>query len=293
MWIFFSILAALFWSFASIIDKTVLTKWVKKPLIPVVLTGAIWLVLGFAVYFIKGLSYISSVNILLAISAGIFVILLYIFYFRAMQIEEASRIVPLTYLSQLFILILAAIFLNEIFAPLNYLGIFLLIAGAILISIKNFSKIKFGKSFWWMVLAAGFSALDAIFVKYLLNFTDFWTVFAYKGVGMFLGSIPIAYFFLPELIKTVKQYGRKVIIAMSASELITAIGILFNIIAISVGYVTLVNALSSVEPFFVLLFTVLLSVFFPHLLKEDLGKSIISIKILAIALMFIGILLIT
>jgi uncharacterized membrane protein len=110
---------------------------------------------------------------------------------------------------------------------------------------------------------------------------------------MFLGSIPIAYFFLPELIKTVKQYGRKVIIAMSASEFITAIGILFNVIAISVGYVTLVNALSSVQPFFVLLFTVLLSVFFPHLLKEDLGKSIISIKILAIALMFVGILLIT
>jgi bacterial/archaeal transporter family protein len=293
MWIFFSISGALFWSIANIIDKTVLTKWVKKPLIPIIVTGVIWLVLGLMTYFSKGFSHLSGFNIFLAILTGIFSILSYLFYFKAMQIQEASRIVPLTNLYQLFVLILATIFLGEVFTPLKYLGIIFLVAGAILISLKNFSKISLGKAFWWIILTAGFYAINAILIKYLLNSADFWTIFGYKSIGMFLGSIPIAFFYFPDLIKTVKQHGKKVIIAMSASELITALGILFSIIATSIGYVTLVNALFSIQPFFVLLFTVLLTIFFPSILKEEISKSTIFLKFSAIILMFIGIILIT
>jgi drug/metabolite transporter (DMT)-like permease len=190
-------------------------------------------------------------------------------------------------------LILAAIFLNEIFSPIKYLGIILLVAGAILISTKKFSRISFGKAFWWMVLAAGFSAVNAILTKYLLDFTNFWTVFGYKGLGMIIGSVFVAFFYFPDLIETVKQHGKKAIVATSASEILTVIGILFTIIAMSVGYVTLVNTLSSVQPFFVLVITVLLSVFFPSILKEEINKSTIFLKLSAIALMFIGAILIT
>jgi len=75
--------------------------------------------------------------------------------------------------------------------------------------------------------------------------------------------------------------------------LIALFGILFSIIATSISYVTLVNALSSVQPFFVLLFTVLLSIFFPHIIKEEINKSIMFLKVLAIILMFIGVILVT
>jgi transporter family protein len=293
MWIIFSFSTALFWSIANIIDKTVLTKWVRKPLIPIIISGFIWSILSIIVYLVSGFSYLLSFNIFLAILTGIFTILLYFFYFKAMQIQEASRVVPLAYLSQLFILIMAAVFLNEVLTPLKYLGIFLLVIGAILISVKNFSKISFGKAFWWMILAAGFSAVNVILTKHLLNLADFWTIFGYKGIGMFVGSIPITYLYFGELVKTTKQYGKKVIIAMSVSESLTALGILFSIIAMSIGYVTLVNALFSVQPFFVLLFTVLLSTFFPNILKEEINKSIIFLKVLAIILMFIGIILVT
>jgi len=144
-----------------------------------------------------------------------------------------------------------------------------------------------------MILAAAFSAMNAILTKHLLNLTDFWTIFSYKGIGMFIGSIPIVSFYLPEFIKTTKQYGKKVIIAMSASETITVFGILLSIIAMSIGYVALVNAILSIQPFFILLFTVFLSIFYPSILKEELSKSIVSIKILAIILMFIGVILVT
>jgi len=293
MWVFFSILGPLFWSISNIIDKYVLTKWVKKPLVPIVVTSIICLAVGLIIYSTVGFLYLSYLNVFLAILTGIITILIYVLYFKALQIQEASRVIPLFYLSPLFILILAAVFLNEVFTPLKYLGIFLVIGGTILISVKNFSKISFGKAFWWMILAAGLDAINAVLTKHLLNLADFWTIFGYKNIGMFIGSIPITYFYLDELIRTVKQYGKKVVIAISASETITLIGTLFFTIAMFIGYVTLTRTLSSIQPFFVLLFTLLLSIFYPLILKEELGKLVISQKILAIILMFIGVILIT
>jgi len=292
MWAILSISATLCWATSNIIDKTVLTKWVRKPLVPIIIVGAVWLILGIVTYLFKGFSYLSPINISLAILTGIITIIAWIFYYKAMQIQEASRVVPLTNLSQLFVLILAAIFLGEILTPLKYLGIFLLITGAILISIKNF-KISFGTAFWWIILTAGLYAINSILTKYLLNSTDFWTVFGYRGIGMFIGSIPITYLFIGDLIGTVKQNGKRVIIAISASESITAFGILLSVMAMSIGYITLVSSLQAFQPFFVLLFTILLSIFFPSILKEEISKSTIFLKVLAIASIVIGVILVT
>jgi drug/metabolite transporter (DMT)-like permease len=57
--------------------------------------------------------------------------------------------------------------------------------------------------------------------------------------------------------------------------------------------VTLVAALSSVQPFFVLLIAVVLSVFYPKILKEEIGKSAVLLKAVAILVMFAGAVLIT
>lgn len=292
MWAIFSISAALCWAIANIIDKTILTKWVNKPLVPIIVTGVVWLLFGIAVFISRGFSYLSLSNVILAILTGIVSILAWISYFKAMQTQEASRVIPLTNLSSLFVLVLAAVFLGEILTPLKYLGIFLLMVGAILISTKKSSKVHLGTALWWVILTALFYAINSVLTKYLLNSSDFWTIFGWKSVGMFLGSTPIAYLFIGDLIKTAKQHGKKVVISMSASESITAVGILFSVIATSLGYVTLVNALSSIQPFFVLLFAVLLSIFFPSILKEELSRSIISLKILAILFIFVGVLLV-
>lgn len=134
MWAIFSILAAICWAIVNIVDKYILTKWVRQPIIPVIILGVVGLIASAIVYFIYGFSYLSYFNILLALVAGIFYILMSIFYFKAVKIEEVSRVSPLFYLSPLFILIFAAIFLGEIFTPLKYLGISLLTVGAILIT---------------------------------------------------------------------------------------------------------------------------------------------------------------
>jgi len=291
-WILFSILSAAVWAIVNTVDKYVLTKLVKKPVVPLMILGIIGLIASFFVHLFHGFSYLSYFNIALAFVAGILYVIGILFYFKAVKIEEISRVIPLLYLSSLFVSILAAIFLGEIFTPIKYLGIFLLIIGAVSISSKNFIKFGFGKAFWFMVLASLVFSINAVITKYLLNFVDFWTIFSYIRIGAFFALIPTFCFSFKDLILAVWEHGKKTVILISLNEILALFAVILITIAMTKGYITLVNALSSVQPFFVLLIAVILSVFYPKILKEEIGKSAILLKLIAITLMFVGVILI-
>jgi len=291
-WVLFSILSAAVWAIVNTVDKYVLTKLVRKPVTPLIILGIIGLISSFFVYLFHGFSYLSYFNIALAFFAGILYVIGVLFYFKAVKIEEISRVIPLLYLSPLFVSILAAAFLREIFTPIKYLGIFLLVTGAVSISSKNFIKFGFGKAFWFMVVASLTLSLNSVITKYLLNFVDFWTIFSYIRIGAFFALIPIFFFSFKDLKLAVRENGKKTIIVMSLNEILALFAVILITIAMTKGYVTLVNALSSVQPFFVLLIAVILSVFYPKILKEEIGKSAILLKLIAITLMFVGVILI-
>ena len=292
LWVILSISAALCWAVVNVVDKYVLTKWVRKPIVPVMTLGIVGLAASLLVYLFHGFSELSYINIFLTLVAGVLYILTAVFYFKAVKIEEISRVVPLFYLGPIFVLLLAALFLGEIFTPIKYLGIFLLVIGALLISSKNFLKLSFGKSFWFMILAVISGSIGVILTKYLLNFADFWTIFSYTRIGAIFPLIPIFYFGFPELVSTVKEHGKKVIAVMSLNHTLNFVAVLLITIAISIGYVTLISGLSSIQPFFILLFVVILSTFYPKILKEEITRQTMALKLLAIIIMFIGAVLI-
>jgi len=61
----------------------------------------------------------------------------------------------------------------------------------------------------------------------------------------------------------------------------------------SLGYASLVSALSGLQNFFVFVYMLLLSLFVPTILKEDTGRNVVVLKIAAISLVFVGTWLIT
>ncbi len=292
MWIFFSVLSVLCFATVNIIDKYVLTKWIRQPLVLVVILGLFNWMSATVIYFIRGFSYLSSFNILLNLIAGTSSLLAGLFYFKALKVEEVSRVTPLFYLSTLFISLFAAIFLGEVFTPLKYLGIFLLVFGAIFVSSKNPLKLSFSKALPLMLLSVTAGSASSLLVKYLLNFTDYWTVFSYLRIGGGIVSIPIAYIYLPSLISAAKKYGKRFIVVITINGLMGLSAMLFFVIAISLGYVTLVSAIAGIQPFFILLFTVTLTMFFPSIIKEEIKRSVVFVKLLAIITMFIGVILI-
>lgn len=294
LWVFFSILTALFWAVGNIIDKFVFTRWTIKPIIFVIVQGGVGLIASFIIYLNHGFTELSSLNIFLGILAGIFEVLSSLFYYKAVKTEEISRVVPLYYLMNFFILIFAFIFFKETFTFVKYLGIFFLVIGAILISQKDKIDFKLNKAFWLMILAAIAYAISVIIIKYLLNFADFWTVFSYtKGIGVIVALVPVVFLNFEETSRELVKNGKKAFSAILVAVLLGVFGGLFITIAISSGSVTLSNVLSSIQPFFVLVFASIVSTFYPSIFKEEISKNNIIIKVIATILMFIGVILIT
>jgi drug/metabolite transporter (DMT)-like permease len=238
------------------------------------------------VYFTAGISKLSLNYTLLALLNGLFYVAGIYFYCRAVQEGEVSRALPLFGTISLFTLLFGAIFLGEIFTPIKYLGVFLLIFGSFLISYNKKTKIIFNKMFWFAIVGSLIFSFNAILQKYLLNFTDFWTVFSYERIGAFLVLIPFLFFIRKDFsvfIKKIRPVG-----LVSSSEVFNIAGLLFTTIAYSVSFVGLVKALASTQDFFVLFFAVIISIFYPKILKEEINKSVLIFKIIAIILIFIG-----
>lgn len=57
-------------------------------------------------------------------------------YFRALKLGDASRVAPLDKLSVVLVAIFAAVFLGERLSPVNWTGVALIAAGAVLVAIK-------------------------------------------------------------------------------------------------------------------------------------------------------------
>lgn len=287
-WILFSILASLVFAAVNIVDKFILTKWLKTPIIPIIAQGIIGFAASLFIYFTFGFSELSYGFVFLAAISGIFNILTIFFYLKAVKTEEISRVASLFFINSLFVLTIALIFLGENFTAVKYLGIFLLTAGTILISTKNSVKPSFGKSFWFIILAALASAICAVITKYLLNFSDFWTIFAFARIGTIIVLVPVFYFNFPEILSDAKRIGMKSLSIISANEILNLIGVLFITVASVVGPVTLVKSISSTYPFFVFVFVVVLSIFYPKIIREEIGISTLSLKFIAIVIMFFG-----
>ncbi|MFH1509148.1 MAG: EamA family transporter [bacterium] len=289
-WAFLTLATAFLWALTNINDKIIQTKWVKEPMIIMAVVGGFAFFIGFIVWIIIGFKILPLFYMLLSIGIGIFSILNAVFYFKAVKLEEISRVAPLFYLSPLFTLILAAIFLGEIFTPLKYLGIILLIIGAVLISVQRSLKyfIRFNKAFYFMIISAFVYAVESTTTKFLVDGADYWTIFVFISFGVFFGSLPIIFIYSKNLTGTIKKYGVKVIGLATLSEFFGTSGWLLFMLAATLGPITLVNSLAATQMVFVLILTITLSVFWPRLFAEKISPKIIGLKLMAIVLIIVG-----
>ena len=293
MWAVLSVLYAFCMAMVNMMDKFVLSRWRLKPIVLLLILGLTGLVPAPVIFVTRGFSPLSWKIVLTAGAAGFFYVLMSALYFLAARSEEISRVVPLFYLSPLFVSVLAWVFLGERLGAGEYAGILLLMAGAILINSRPGALFRPGKAFRLMILAAFVLALYMIAVKQALKGSDFWTAFALVRLWTFILLIPWLIRRRSDLKAAVRDHGLKVIGVMSANEIFALAATLCSVAAVSLGPVTLVTALNSLQPFFVLVFALLLSRFLPGVLKEETGASTVLLKLASIALMFAGALLIT
>lgn len=293
-WILLALVAPLLWAIGDVAEKYQLDKIFKDWLSYFALMYIIWFGFVTAIFLyhpiIFDLAYIG-----IAVISGFIGTIAVIFYLKAVSNEEASRVVPLSYIGMVFVVIFAYIFLHETFTLGKYAGISLLTIGAIMISYK---KIK-GKRLSLtpvisLILVSGFiEAISDILDKFFLLKYSYWSLLFWG----YFGGLAVIILLLTKK-ENRKRFG-KISKLKSYHWLIIAIvtiiyytGDIMWFAALSESPLSLVAALSTTEPLFVLLITTLLSLFMPKILKEEINKSTLSLKIISIILIMLGVYLI-
>ncbi len=123
-WVIFAFLAPLLWSVCNVIDKFLLEKRIRNPISYQIIMTFFNTINIIIILLIAPIST-NFYGFLFGIITGLLGVIAVIFYNKSMIYEEASRVVPLVYINSIFVLILAYIFLGELFNFGKYLGVFL------------------------------------------------------------------------------------------------------------------------------------------------------------------------
>lgn len=294
LYLYIAIIAYSLLAINGIIDKFLLSKAVKSPAVYaffIGITAPLTLVLA-----PFGLKWISGGNLLVAIIGGASFVLALYYLYSATQQTSISRILPIEGgLVPVFTLFLSYLILGERLQTIQLLAFVFLVAGAILISLKKSNVGWHPQALKNAIIAAALFALSLTLTKFTFDKTNFVSGLIYTRFGFLLASLSFllskqtryAVFNAPKSTSSGNKllyYGARISGGVA--------GFLQNY-AISLGSVTIVNAMQGTQYALLLAGTVVLSKKYPHILKEKITKKILAQKIIAIILISLGLLFLT
>ncbi len=293
-WIYFAASAYLLMAVSAIVDKFLVSKVVRRPVayaFYIGITGPFSLLLA-----PFGLQMLSVPEMLLALIAGICFVLGVYFYFSAVADSSVSRVLPIQGgLLPLFTLLFAFLLLGERLAINQYAAFIFLVSGSILISFRKDAGYWHPTALGYVTLSALAFAVSTTLSKHIFEVSNFisgmvWTRqgFTLVALALLISASNRKYIFAAPKEAKVKNIA----LYYSSRFSGTVAGFLQNY-AVSIGSVTIVNAMQGTQFLFLLVLTTFLSFRYPKVLKEKVTARILIQKIAAIAMISAGLILLT
>ncbi|MDZ4221326.1 MAG: DMT family transporter [Patescibacteria group bacterium] len=278
-------------AFAFLMDKFLLSsKRIPSPFVYAFFIGALGILALVLIPF--GVVVPSAPEMVRALIAGATFILALVFFFAGLKENEASRVVPLTGgFVPAFTFVLAYFFLAERLGQTEILAFGALVAGGVLITLERKGKGS-AKGYVYAVVAAFIFAVSFVITKQVFDEQGFVSGFVWSRIGGF--AMALSFLLIPSarygIFHQPKQKGgAKTAVLFFAGQAAGALGFTLVNYAISLGSVSLVNAMQGTQYAFLLIMAALLSKKFPKVLSEHLSGRVLVQKIIAIILISIGI----
>jgi transporter family protein len=138
MWIVYALLAALFAGATSILAKIGISNVNSN--LAVAIRTVVVLIMAWGIVFITGkhneLSGIGQKSWLFLVLSGCATGLSWLFFYKALQIGDASRVIPIDKLSVVIAMVLAFVVLGETVNIKTVIGGLLIAAGTLVIAVK-------------------------------------------------------------------------------------------------------------------------------------------------------------
>lgn len=294
-------------------DKFLLSKKVHSSISYAFYVG-IWSIFNLALLFFAPW-FPDLKELLLDLSGGILFFATLVFWYKALHQSEATRVVPIVgALIPIFSFSFSFLFLGEAFDRQQLLAFIILIAGGILISIKQ-TKVylwshvlkKFQDIFGNLlgdihaqyrptrrllansIVSAFFFAAYYVLMKYIYMHQPFIGSFVWSRMGTFI-ILPFV-LLVPSWrwhITNYKDKAPKNLIFFLAVRLLAALAFILLNWAVSIGNVAMINALQGTQYLFLILLVIVLSLKFPRIIKEELGRGVLIQKFIGVILISLG-----
>jgi len=296
-WFLIALLPPALWSITNHFDKYLLSKYFKgEGLGALMIISSIvgLLLLPFIILFHPEVIANFNLKYLLISLNGFFYLLATIPYFYALQKDEASIAVPLFQMVTVFTFFLSYLVLKETLNPNQIIGGMIIIIGAVLISLDLtiHKKVKFKKGvFLLMAFSSLLYAINFLFFKYFAIDGNFWITSFWEYIGFAIFAVLLLIFIKPyrkEFFKVIKINKLSMLSINGINEILNIIAKASFNFASLLAPITLIWIVDGFQPFFVFIYGIILTLFFPKISQENISKNVLIQKFLAITIMFLG-----
>lgn len=278
-----AIASPIIFGFMNVFDKTIVSHKVKKPLTYTSIAGLINLFIGIILAIFLDWEGITLNSMIFPVLAGILFGVQFYLYFIILSKEDISHIIGILYIYPIIVAFLSLLFLNEILSIYGYIGMFLILAGVLMLS-GRLKKIKLKVGVWMlimMILTVGFSEF---FIKIATNNLPELNGLAINSIFIGLTIIPVLLF--SNVRKHFKQEIKNFKWAF-ISEVLTFLGLGTLYFAMKGMPATVVSSLSATQPLAVLFFEKIF-----HKFGADICRDVnLWAKLIPIVLIVIGVIL--
>ncbi len=292
-WLIFALLEPIFHGLANVIDNHFTNNLFKKTTTLIFFASFTNLLFLPIIFLLDFPSLITFAQIPFFTILGLTGIGYLYPYYKALKNDDTSVVVSLFSLGKIFVPLLAFLLVGEILEPTQYLGFFVIILSATLLTLNGKQNFRPNPSFFWMILCTFIIAFEVVIYKYIFTLMSWGTGFTWATLFSFLFALPL--FFITKTrtdifsqISTFKANFR----LFAFEEFLTFGGSAASTFAISLTSVTLVSAISSFQPVVVLIYALVLGRFFPKVFKEDVTAKSILKKTILFILMVLGVIII-
>jgi drug/metabolite transporter (DMT)-like permease len=289
-WIFLSLLAPLFWASSNFIDKYILGKYTIGILDFVFFSTITSWIFFATIFFFVGKPELNIFS-LIPITTGMMLVYSYGFYGKALEQGDTSSLVILFKLIPVITAILAFAFLGQTLSSNELLGFIIVLFGATIISYER-GKGIFIKGFAMILIAILIWSLMTLLIDYGLTKMPFWHYIMLDNLGSMIAGLTM--FIIPsirkQVVKGIRTARAGKYLWISWNNVLDFLGQMTIKKALSIApSAGLVTVVMQVQSLYAILIGILLTLFIPHIIKEEISTSMLIKKFVGAVIMFIGV----
>lgn len=289
-WVFYAVISPAFWALTVVGTKILVDKKFSDPIPFSIFINFFDLIYVIGVYLYFPILFVYPLSIYTILIGPLNVISFWLFC-KAMMVEDVSRISTLNQLTPIGVTVASAFLLKEELFFQQYIGVIIIISASMVISYRKIDgKAMMSPAIAFVLALVSISVIYNVATKQILSSLDPWSYFFWNNMGVF--STKLILLTSPQIrggfMRMMSDIDYRTSLAVLLTETLFFFGYITLLFAIANGPVSIVSTLGGLQPFFVFIYSLILSLFLPKMLSEELTRFELVQKVFAVTLIFIG-----